>query len=84
MTMRTPEEIKKALEHCRTGVPCAGCPYLEDEIIDCCKDFTPRPYIPYIDYGCKAAGKSRSEPRRRGIKIEINWERNENQRYDGL
>lgn len=42
-----------------------------------CKDFTPRQYIPYIDYGCKAAGKSRSEPRRRGIKIEIKWERSE-------
>lgn len=33
--MRTPEEIKNGLEHCRTGVPCAGCPYLEDEIIHC-------------------------------------------------
>ena len=42
-----------------------------------CKDFTQRPYIPYIDTGCKAAAKSRSEPRRRGIKIEIKWERGE-------
>lgn len=39
--------------------------------------FYPKAVIPYIDYGCKAAGKSRSEPRRRGIKIEIKWERNE-------
>lgn len=38
--MRTPEEIKKALEHCRTGVPCAGCPYSGDGIANCWDNFT--------------------------------------------
>ena len=42
-----------------------------------CKDITPRPYIHYIDTGCKAAGKSRSEPSLPGIKIEIKSERRE-------
>lgn len=33
--MRTPEEIKKGLEHCQSGALCAGCPYLEDEVTYC-------------------------------------------------
>lgn len=38
--MRTPEEIKMALEHCRTGVRCAGCPYSGDGIANCWDNFT--------------------------------------------
>ena len=38
--VRLPEEIKRALEHCRTGVPCAGCPYLGDEIANCWDNLT--------------------------------------------
>lgn len=38
--MKTPEEIKMALEHCRTGVRCAGCPYSGDGIANCWDNFT--------------------------------------------
>lgn len=38
--MRSSEEIKRALEHCRTGVPCAGCPYSGDGIANCWDNFT--------------------------------------------
>lgn len=38
--MRLPEEIKRALEHCRTGVPCAGCPYFGDKIANCWDNLT--------------------------------------------
>lgn len=38
--VRLPEEIKKALEHCRTGVHCAGCPYFGDAIANCWDNLT--------------------------------------------
>ena len=38
--MRSSEEIKRALEHCRTGVLCAGCPYSGDGIANCWDNFT--------------------------------------------
>ena len=72
---RTPEEIKKGLEHCRNNAPCLECEYADQrDRRYTCEDALLADALAYIqqleaahrteyceeaDYGCKALGEAR-------------------------